>query len=104
MPPKKRVKIANHLTAEELATLLEIPATVAIKALFEKGITRTASMIVELETARCLAIDMGYELINDDDSPDGHAAAVPQKPRLPEGGNDSCLIEPHEEPDSDQEA
>lgn len=61
-------------------------------------------MIVELETARALAIDMGYEPINDEEPPDGNAAAVPQKPRLPEGGNDACLIEPLEESDSDQEA
>jgi len=104
MPPKKRVRIANQLTAEGLATLLEVPATVVIKALFEKGVARTASMIVEMETARCLAIDMGYELINDDDAPDGHAAAVPQKPKLPEGGNDVGLLKPHEESDSDLEA
>lgn len=35
MPLKKRVRIANQLTAEGLATLLEVPATVAIKALLD---------------------------------------------------------------------
>ncbi|MDX1985092.1 MAG: translation initiation factor IF-2 N-terminal domain-containing protein [Candidatus Obscuribacter sp.] len=67
MPPRKKVRIANPLTANELAALLEVSATVVIKSLFMKGIMRTVHQIVELETARALAVEMGYELSDDED-------------------------------------
>ncbi len=103
MPPRKKVRIANPLTAKELADLLEVSVTVVIKSLFMKGIMRTVHQIVELETARALAVDMGYQLTDDDDPPGGQTAGVPKKPIIPEGGHEVALPEPEPEPDSDEE-
>jgi Translation initiation factor IF-2, N-terminal region len=101
MPPKKKVRIVNHLTVYELAKVLGLTDTVVIKALYAKGIMRTINMIVELETARKLAIDMGYQLTDEDDPPDEHAATVTREPKIPQGGNEVALPEP--KPDSEED-
>lgn len=103
MPPRKRVRIVNPLTAQELADLLGVSVTFVIKSLFKKGIMRTVHQIVELETARALAVDMGYQLSDDDDPPGGQAAGVPKKPIIPEGGHEVARTEPEPEPESDEQ-
>lgn len=103
MPPRKKVRIANPITAKELADLLGVIVTVVIKSLFKKGIMRTVHQIVEPETARALAVDMGYQLSDDDDSPGGQTAGVQKKPINPEGGHEVALPKPEPEPDSDEE-
>ena len=65
----KRVRIEQPLTVRELAETLRISDVAVIKHLFMKGVMRTVSQIVELDHARQLAIDLGYELI-DSESPD----------------------------------
>lgn len=103
MPPKKTVRIVNPLTAKELANVLGVSVTMVIKALFAKGIMRTVHQIVELEIARALAADMGFQLSDDEDPPGGQTVAVPKKPILPQGGNELALPEPETEPDLEQE-
>jgi transcriptional regulator with XRE-family HTH domain len=103
MTQRKKVRIVNHLTARELADLLGVSVTEVIKNLFAKRVMRTVHQIVELETARALAIDMGYQLRDDEDPPDEQAAAVPKKPIIPQDGEQIALPEPEPEPDSEQD-
>ncbi len=60
----KRVRIDKKLTVKELSETLHITDVAVIKHLFMKGLMRTVHQIVELEDARQLAVDMGYELID----------------------------------------
>ncbi|HEY9787303.1 MAG TPA: hypothetical protein V6D17_18070 [Candidatus Obscuribacterales bacterium] len=58
---------------------------------------RTTNQFLELDTARQLALDMGYQLSDDDEPADEPGAAGPKKPVLPEGGNEVALPEPENE-------
>lgn len=44
MPPRKKVRIVNPLTAKELADLLRVSVTLVIKSLFAKGIIEKAGL------------------------------------------------------------
>jgi hypothetical protein len=94
MSPRKKVTIAKDLTAKQLASVLDLNVTEVIRNLFQQGIMRTVHQIVELDTARKLARDMGYKLSDEDDPPDDQTAAVRKKPILPEGGNEASCPEP----------
>ena len=63
--PKRRVQINSPLTVSELARKLRMYRTEIIKALFMKNIMRTTDQIVEVETARQLAVELGFELIDE---------------------------------------
>lgn len=99
MPPRKKVRIIHDLTANQLAELLGLKVSAVIKALFMQGIRRTVHQIVEVNTARKLALDMGFQLGDDDegDPPDEHTAPVPRTPIIPEGGNEVAIPEPDSE-------
>ena len=73
---KKRVRINEDLTAEQLAERLGVSVVEVLKRLFLKGIMPTVKMVVELDTARELAVEMGYELTGDDEPPDEQGAPV----------------------------
>lgn len=100
MSRRKKVRIAKDLTANELASVLDLSVTEVIKNLFQRGIMRTVHQTVELDTARKLARDMGYQLSDEDDPPDDQTAAIRKKPILPEGGNEASSPEPLPEPDN----
>ncbi|MBY0358413.1 MAG: translation initiation factor IF-2 [Candidatus Obscuribacterales bacterium] len=54
--------LSTDLTVLELAEKMAVSETEIIKRLFMKGFMRTVNQMVELELARDLAIEMGYEL------------------------------------------
>lgn len=63
----KVVAITGSLTVKELAERMNQPDTEIIKRLFMKGVMRTVNQLVEAESARDLAVDMGYELASQED-------------------------------------
>lgn len=63
----KRVRIDQHLTVRELASALGISVSRTVRLLFERNVFRTVETIVEKDIARELALDLGYELIDDDE-------------------------------------
>lgn len=60
----KRVKIEQDVTVKELAKILRTGDVRVIQLLFLKGVMRTVNQVVQLEHARQLALDLGYELID----------------------------------------
>lgn len=54
--------LTSDLTVKELAEKMAVSETEVIKRLFMKGYMRTVNQMVELELARDLALEMGYEL------------------------------------------
>lgn len=67
MTAKKRVHLNHDLTVARLAYLLGLPDTHVIKHLFyDMKVMRTLNQVVEADTAKQLARDLGYEV---DDSP-----------------------------------
>lgn len=66
---------------------------------------RTVHQVVEMDIARRLAVDMGYQLSDDEEPQSGQSAGVPKKPINPQGGNEEALPEPQPEPEpgSDQD-
>jgi translation initiation factor IF-2 len=65
-PPEvpKVIVLTTNLTVQELAAKMTVPETEVIKRLFMKGIARTVNMMVELEIARDLAVEMEYEVLS----------------------------------------
>lgn len=53
------------LTVRELALALGLEVSLVVRLLFERRVMRTVDTIVELEIARNLALDLGYELTDD---------------------------------------
>lgn len=62
--PNRRVRIDGALTVRDLAQVLGMRDVELIKALFDKKIMRTVGQIVEVDLARQLAVDLGFELID----------------------------------------
>jgi len=60
----KVIVLTTNLTVQELAAKMQVPETEVIKRLFMKGIARTVNMMVELEIARDLAVEMEYEVLS----------------------------------------
>lgn len=61
--PRKRINIAHELTVKELAVLLDLNDTEVIKHLYDKmKIMRTINQIVEIDIAKQLAVDMGFDV------------------------------------------
>jgi translation initiation factor IF-2 len=63
----KVVAITSPMTVQALAEKMGQPETEVIKRLFMKGIMRTVNQMVELDLAKELAIEMGYELASQED-------------------------------------
>jgi translation initiation factor IF-2 len=63
----KIIALTTALTVQELAEKMATSETEIIKRLFIKGHMRTVNQLVELELARDLAIEMGYELASQED-------------------------------------
>jgi transcriptional regulator with XRE-family HTH domain len=61
----KKVRINMPLTVRELALALGLEVSLVVRLLFERRVMRTVDTIVELEIARNLALDLGYELTDD---------------------------------------
>lgn len=59
--------LTSALTVKELAERMAVSETDVIKRLFMKGFMRTVNQVVELELARDLALEMGYELKTKED-------------------------------------
>jgi translation initiation factor IF-2 len=64
----KVVVLTTNLTVQELAAKMNVPETEVIKRLFMKGIARTVNMMVELEIARDLALEMEYEILSEEEN------------------------------------
>lgn len=62
----KVITLSGTLTVQELADKMHVPNTEVIKNLFMKGIMRTVNQPVEFETARELAEEMEYEVIQEE--------------------------------------
>lgn len=62
----KEVYLSTNLTVQELSEKMNLAATEIIKHLFMKGIMRTVNQIVELEAARELALDLEYEILEEE--------------------------------------
>lgn len=58
----KEIALTSAITVKELAEKMQVTETDVIKRLMVKGFMRTINQMVELELARELAIEMGYEL------------------------------------------
>ncbi len=58
----KEIALTSSLTVKDLADKMQVGETEVIKRLMMKGYMRTINQLVELELARELALDMGYEL------------------------------------------
>ncbi|MBX9686394.1 MAG: translation initiation factor IF-2 [Candidatus Obscuribacterales bacterium] len=58
----KEIALTGSLTVKDLADKMSVGETEIIKRLMMKGFMRTINQLVELELARELAVDMGYEL------------------------------------------
>lgn len=58
----KEIAITNSITVKELAEKMQVTETDIIKRLMVKGFMRTINQVVEVELARELATEMGYEL------------------------------------------
>lgn len=58
----KEIALTSSITVKELAEKMSVSETEIIKRLMMKGFMRTINQLVELELARELAVDMGYEL------------------------------------------
>ncbi|MBS1996055.1 MAG: translation initiation factor IF-2 [Cyanobacteria bacterium SZAS LIN-2] len=63
----KSIVLTTNLTVQELAAKMQVPETEVIKRLFMKGIARTVNMMVELEIARDLAVEMEYEVLSEEE-------------------------------------
>ncbi|MBU6450353.1 MAG: translation initiation factor IF-2 [Cyanobacteria bacterium REEB67] len=75
----KVIVLTTNLTVQELAAKMQVPETEVIKRLFMKGIARTVNMIVELEIARDLAVEMEYEVLSEEEvNPDAVKEEVPE--------------------------
>jgi translation initiation factor IF-2 len=62
----KEVVLTNNLSVQELASKMHLPETEIIKSLFMKGIMRTVNQPVELELAKELASELGYEVLTEE--------------------------------------
>ena len=58
----KEIALTSSITVKELAEKMSVSETEIIKRLMMKGFMRTINQQVELELARELAVEMGYEL------------------------------------------
>ncbi len=58
----KEIALTSSITVKELAEKMQVTETDIIKRLMVKGFMRTINQMVELELARELAAEMGYEL------------------------------------------
>jgi translation initiation factor IF-2 len=69
-PPEvpKVIVLTTNLTVQELAAKMTVQETEVIKRLFMKGIARTVNMMVELEIARDLAVEMEYEVLSEEEA------------------------------------
>ena len=56
------IVLTSSLTVKELSEKMMVSETEIIKRLFMKGIMRTVNQLVELEVARDVAAEMGYEV------------------------------------------
>lgn len=68
-PPVEVPKVLvlnNSLTIGDLASRMNVEVPEIIKRLFMKGVMRTVNQMVELELARELAIEMEYEVLNEE--------------------------------------
>lgn len=63
----KVIALSNPLSVKELSEVMSVSETEIIKRLFIKGFMRTVNQMVELELARDLAVEMGYELTSLED-------------------------------------
>lgn len=63
----KVIAIVTPMTVQALAEKMAQPETEIIKRLFMKGIMRTVNQMVELDLAKELAVEMGYELASQED-------------------------------------
>jgi translation initiation factor IF-2 len=63
----KILSIKGAMTVKELAEKMAQPETEVIKRLFMKGTMRTVNQMVEIETIKELALEMGYELASQED-------------------------------------
>jgi|GEM_PF-338681 len=72
----KVIVLTTNLTVQELAAKMTVPETEVIKRLFMKGIARTVNMMVELEIARDLAVEMEYEVLSAEEVSDEPAEVV----------------------------
>ncbi len=61
----KTVRINGPLTVRELASVLGLDVPLVVKLLFERNVMRTVETIVEVDIARELALDLGFELLNE---------------------------------------
>lgn len=59
---QKVVALTGPLTVKELSERMTVAVEEIIKRLFMKGFMRTVNQVVELELARDLAVEMGYEV------------------------------------------
>jgi len=66
----KKVQIDQELTVKQLARKLRVSEVHVIKHLFKKSICRTVNQIVELNTARDVAFEMGFEVTSKGDPSD----------------------------------
>ncbi|HEY9870851.1 MAG TPA: translation initiation factor IF-2, partial [Candidatus Obscuribacterales bacterium] len=62
----KVITLTGSLTVKDLAERMMVSETEIIKRLFMKGIMRTVNQLVELEVAREVAIEMGYEVASEE--------------------------------------
>lgn len=58
----KEIALTQAITVKELAEKMQVGESEVIKRLMMKGFMRTINQIVELELARELAVEMGYDL------------------------------------------
>lgn len=58
----KEIALTGTLTVKDLAEKMQVVETEVIKRLMMKGFMRTINQLVELELAKELALEMGYEL------------------------------------------
>ncbi len=58
----KEIALTNAITVKELADKMQVGESEIIKRLMMKGFMRTINQTVELELARELAVEMGYDL------------------------------------------
>ncbi|MBN9393743.1 MAG: translation initiation factor IF-2 [Candidatus Melainabacteria bacterium] len=72
----KEIVLTNSLTVQELAIKMHVPETEIIKNLFMRNIMRTVNQPVELELAKELAVQMGYEVLTEEKEPEVVEAPV----------------------------